>query len=76
MRRGILKKEAFMKSKNPTGAVLDFLTEWEEGNSPALEDFIASDSHETTDLLDLVADCVIFDALAHPVHLWPAPTRA
>ena len=58
-----------MFHQSSKSAALDFLKEWEEGHAPLLQDYLTSVTGDVDDTLDLVADCVIFEALARHNNL-------
>jgi hypothetical protein len=58
-----------MLQRSANSAALDFLSEWDEGQTPSVKDYkdyLATCTGDAGEMLDLVADCVIFEALAYP----------
>ena len=58
-----------MPQRSPHAAALDFLQEWEEGNTPVLADYLACCTGDDREMLEIVADCVILEGLAFPADM-------
>ncbi len=63
-----------MPQQNANSVALDFLKEWDEGRQPQLTDYLATHPADADDILESVADCLIFEALARPPRPSAAPT--
>jgi hypothetical protein len=69
--------ECLMLQRTPNSAALDFLSEWDECQTPSVKDYkdyLATCMGDAGEMLDLVADCIIFEALASPGKQW-APRK-
>lgn len=55
-----------MTQQSPYAIALDLLREWDDGNSHAFDNYAARYPDASHEVIDLVADCLILDALALP----------
>ena len=52
-----------MAQSNSRGVALQFMQDWDAGKQPSLQDYLARDPGHARELMDFVADYIVFGAM-------------
>ena len=52
-----------MTQSNLRGIALQFMQDWDAGRQPSLQDYIARDPGDARELMEFVADYIVFEAM-------------
>lgn len=65
-----------MAQQSLRSVALQFIQDWDAGKQPSLQEYLALYPGYARELMDFVADYVVFDAVAaKPTVTWAAPSR-
>ena len=53
------------------GVALQFMQDWDSGKQPSLRDYLAASPGDARELMEFVADYVVFEAMTPPLAFSP-----